>query len=358
MRLEVFIADLLFDHDCVVVPDFGGLVANYRSARLNRISHELFPPSKHVGFNKNLVKNDGLLANHIASVLGIGYKDALSRIAETVANYEELLKKDGRISWEKIGVFFKDRSGQLQFIPDEQENFLTEAYGLSPIQLRPVSKEEIIETPVIELVSPSEKSRNTGWKVAAAVLIPFALATYMFTAGPWRDKGATITAGWNPFASHNVATSYRPSDKKINFDPQFYQIENAFDFAVINAGDSEEIIYDFQNDRPDAKGIRVQLNTVSVKPKEVPAIKQEQKAVVVSRSGGKYAVIGGAFAIEANAEKFINDLKDQGYDARMAGRKGELHLVAYGFYETQSQADRALKNIRSAENRHAWLKKF
>jgi hypothetical protein len=357
MRLEVFIADLLFDHDCVVVPDFGGLVANYRSARLNKISHEIFPPSKHVGFNKNLVKNDGLLANHIASVLGIGYKEALAKIAETVANYEARLKTDGRISWEKIGVFFKDRSGQLQFIPDEQENFLTEAYGLSAIQLRPVIIEEKIETPVVELISPSEKAKNYGWKVAA-VLIPLTLATYMFTAGPWRDKGATIMAGWNPFASHRVITSYQPSEQNVRFDPQFYRIEDSFDFAVRNAGDSEEIIYDFQNDRPDAKGLHIQLKSAQARPREISVPKTAPRVAANSASQGKYAVIGGAFAIHANAEKFINELKNQGYDATLAGRKGELHLVAYGFYQTQSEADRALKNIRNAENKHAWLKKL
>jgi hypothetical protein len=359
MRLEVFIADLLFDHDCVVVPDFGGLVANYRSARLNRISHELFPPSKHVGFNKNLIKNDGLLANHVASVLGISYKDALAKIVETVANYEVQLKRDGRISWEKIGVFFKDRSGQLQFIPDEQENFLTEAYGLSPIQLRPVLREEKIETPVVELISPSEKSRSNGWRVAAAVLIPLAIATYMFTAGPWREKGATITAGWNPFSSHQVTTAYQPAAQKARFDPEFYEIEDPFDFAVQNAGDSEEIIYNFQTDRPDAKGLHIQLKSAPAQPKEVVVTKEQtQVAVSAPVSNRKYAVIGGAFAINANAEKFINELKSQGYDAKMAGRKGELHLVAYGFYSTQNEADRALKNIRTTENKHAWLKKF
>ena len=55
MRLDLFLAELLYDHDCVIVPGFGGLVANYRPAKLNERRRGAFELDSRlefaVGFN-------------------------------------------------------------------------------------------------------------------------------------------------------------------------------------------------------------------------------------------------------------------------------------------------------------------
>ncbi len=66
MKIDQHISDLLYCYDCVIIPDFGGFVANYRSAEIDKKRNILYPPSKGIIFNKNLVHNDGLLANKIA----------------------------------------------------------------------------------------------------------------------------------------------------------------------------------------------------------------------------------------------------------------------------------------------------
>jgi hypothetical protein len=37
MELNKYISDLLRKHNCVIVPDFGGFVANYRSAVIDKV---------------------------------------------------------------------------------------------------------------------------------------------------------------------------------------------------------------------------------------------------------------------------------------------------------------------------------
>jgi hypothetical protein len=91
MRLDPFITDLLFDHDCVILPEFGGLVANYRSAKLNVISHVILPPSKSIGFNPSLKYNDGLLTNYISSALGMSYKEASVLVSQTISEFLRLI---------------------------------------------------------------------------------------------------------------------------------------------------------------------------------------------------------------------------------------------------------------------------
>ena len=172
MRLDPFITDLLYDHDCVILPDFGGLVANYRSARLNVISHVIQPPSKHVGFNPSLKYNDGLLTNYISSALGITYKEAASQLSQTILEYRRLLDTDGRFSIERIGVFYRDRLGQVQFIPEEQENFLMASFGLKPIQLKLVGGLENSDAGGGKVIDIRKGGDFRKWKIAAAIAVP------------------------------------------------------------------------------------------------------------------------------------------------------------------------------------------
>ena len=72
--LEKHITALFRKHDCVIVPDFGGFLLNYRSSRIS--DNEILPPGKLTGFNRSLTSNDGLLANAIAQREKISYTKA------------------------------------------------------------------------------------------------------------------------------------------------------------------------------------------------------------------------------------------------------------------------------------------
>ena len=62
-KIDQHIFELLFQHDCVILSDFGGFVANYVSAKVDENTRRIFPPAKTVIFNKYLTNNDGLLAH-------------------------------------------------------------------------------------------------------------------------------------------------------------------------------------------------------------------------------------------------------------------------------------------------------
>ena len=65
-QIEFYLSELLYLHDCVIIPGFGGFVGNKKSAYIHPVSGIIYPPSKTLLFNKNLTQNDGLLATHIA----------------------------------------------------------------------------------------------------------------------------------------------------------------------------------------------------------------------------------------------------------------------------------------------------
>lgn len=360
MRLQAFIVELLFDHDCVIVPGFGGLVANYRSARLNRVSHMIHPPSKHVGFNRNLIQNDGLLANHISMALGINYKEAQSRIEQEVLEFKRTLTSEGRLVWEKIGVFFNDKTGYLQFIPEDQENFLLESFGLTSIQLKPIAlpiaieeQEEAVVIPISEEVVV--KKGLSPWKVAAAIAVPIALAGAFLVGG--RIGGNQLNfASMNPFSSELITTPYRmlaPSE----VEPIDVVNESGFEQVLRDSVNATALNYDFVLDQSSAQGIRVVVNKRAIAPAESTATAAENPVVVDVVSKKAFEIIGGAFMVEENATRLVSDLKAKGYDAHMAGKRGALHLVSYGSFSSHDDASVALRDIKSKEGKGAWIKR-
>ena len=78
--VEHYISELLFLHDCVILPNFGGFVGNPQSAKLNKTTGVLSPPSKQILFNTNLKTNDGLLITHISNQEGITQEQAKNEV--------------------------------------------------------------------------------------------------------------------------------------------------------------------------------------------------------------------------------------------------------------------------------------
>ena len=76
------IEELLYLHDCVIVPGFGGFICDYTSANINEKTGTIVPPSKKVVFNKHLKQNDGLLIDWIARKEQIDYEKAQRRLAQ------------------------------------------------------------------------------------------------------------------------------------------------------------------------------------------------------------------------------------------------------------------------------------
>lgn len=356
MRLEPVICELLYEHDCVVVPEFGGLVANYRSARLNRRTHVVQPPSKHIGFNRHLKDNDGLLTQHAAQLFNLSFQEASEQVRAIVTEYHQILNQKGRLVLERIGVFFKDNNGQLQFIPDEQENFLTSSFGLRPVQLRYIEqKEQPAETPIIPIQHESRK-QLAGWKIAAAIAIPILLAGSFLAGNQMGGKEDFSFASLNPFHKVRIDSDYESHE--FSFAPETGVDKDALTNALDTA--SGNIRFDFTQNKVSAEGVEIEKPVKQIAEASTTEVNKETKPTQqISKehhAGHRFAVIGGAFAVAENAEKFVTKLQQDGYEAALAGKKDGLQLVAYGYYSTKGEATEALRKIKSSGG-SAWIKR-
>jgi hypothetical protein len=172
------IADLLYHHECVIVPGLGGFIKASNPAWILHSTHEFYPPSGSVAFNAGLSANDGLLANHIAAAENTSYREALYDIKVWVDTSVKLLKRDEKVALEGIGELFLNTSGNIEFTPARQINFNADSFGLPVFRAKPATA---IAEQVIPEIQPSVRSGSHSkfrhlvpetlkW---AAVLAPF-----------------------------------------------------------------------------------------------------------------------------------------------------------------------------------------
>lgn len=130
-----YISDLLFLHDCVIIPEFGGFICNYKSAYIDENSGLICPPSKDILFNRNLTHNDGLLVNWIACKENITYEKATVQLTLFCEDLKIKLNQKQRVAFGDIGVFFTDRRFNIIFEP-AKNNFFAEAFGMDPVNIQ------------------------------------------------------------------------------------------------------------------------------------------------------------------------------------------------------------------------------
>jgi cell division septation protein DedD len=339
MGLERELHELLYEHDCVIVPGWGGFLAQYRPARLDEARSLVHPPSKEVGFNRHLLRNDGLLTDHIAQREAIGFADANQRIDQAVSEWRVQLDAHGRVEIPRIGIFYRDAQRNLQFDPDDRANFLKESYGLRPIQASPVRRSapepRVIDLPKPAVLEPAtaEPRRAWNWAAAAAVALLLsagAIGTYVGMNGGLDAFafGPRPTSTYQPVPAPVASMQARAS--------VFTLPEGTFGVQTLPLTDNDSV------------SLTVDMGAA---PADTTAVAIPVKTTLRMR----FHVVGGCFAQPENADRLLKELQDKGYTASRLERYGELHPVAYGSYADRQEAVEALASIRRDGAGQAWL---
>jgi len=259
-----------------------------------------------LSFNEQINQNDGLLARYIADVEKIPFETAKQAIGKRVKTLKSYLVQGETLHFENIGELSLNNEGKILFQPSYHLNYLTDAFGLSqfviPEITREVLKEEAQEVEkVIPIAVTPERRKSRPYLRYAAVALVF------------------LTLG-------GLASS------------QYYvsQVETHNQMAEQEAQQALEQ--------------KIQEATFVIE-NPLPAI-----TLNVSKQSGNYHIVAGAFRIEENAQKKLEQLKAEGHKARLIGvNKYGLHEVVYSSYQTREEALQALRDIKKTDNKSAWL---
>lgn len=179
MEISTYIGELLFEHDCVVIPNFGGFICNYRSADIHPVQNTISPPSKAISFNRNLQSNDGLLITYVAQRRGISFDAATNEVSGWVAASQSLLKGGNALVLPKIGKLTTNVEGNIQFQPFNEVNYLKSSFGLRTIIAYPVTRVarqiDFTEKFITEIKHGNSQPKRRVWSIAASVLLVVSL---------------------------------------------------------------------------------------------------------------------------------------------------------------------------------------
>lgn len=352
MDLSVYIADLLLAHECVVIPGFGGLLANYKSAEIHPIAHTILPPTKAITFNRNLQHNDGLLINRIAKKQNIAFDDAKALLANWVNTSKSLLKSNEVVTLRKIGRWQNDIEGNTQFYPDETENFLKSSFGLRAITVAPIIRSKQIDftdkfkketkyTP-----TPTERK---PWKMAALLLI-FVLAGAIAQL-MWMGieiKGLNLDeAGVFSFVTKHFSTN-------PNIQPLPIEVE-AETIGATELGNEETTspLNTTEDDTALAIAENIKLEERQPDEEQYVIVKEQRE---YTPTNNKYFVIIGAFIEDKNIAAATARLQERFPDSVILIQKGKrLTKVGYSVGNDFRQAVEKLKEVQSQDDSTYWL---
>lgn len=350
---------MLYHHDCVIVPDFGGFVARNAASRLLHGGTLLMPPSKSVLFNPNLRNNDGLLAAAIMETEKISYAEANAKLAQYTQRIKQQLASLKRFEITGLGILFQGDDQVIRFEPDTEVNFLIQSFGLPAIQARPLETVER-EAPKFEIRTlEQDKASNSSRKsfirkriTAVAITIPV-LALLVFISVKSIQTQGQYFANLNPFSS-KVASGrkYVPATVSPSVNLSFEKIEQV-ELIPDNNGTAHLHL-------PEMEGRTIVVLPPDTASSDKTSVMVTRKTLTKPSNGGitffgPYQVVVGCFSVQENAERLVHSLLERNIQAGISGRNAKgLLVVSVGGYKSSEEARMRLSEIRH-DFPNAWL---
>jgi len=198
ISIEKHIFELLKYNDCVIITGFGGFILHHRNAHLNKITQTIHPPSKRIGFNKNLCNNDGLLARYVSKTENITYDEACLEILKFSRKSNLKLRNNKAIFFDNIGEISKNKEGEISFKVNTVFNFNSDSYGLKEFHISPKSSSET-------------KTNQKMMPVAAAVIVLICISVFSLSKADFQDL---LAFNLNPLST----TNYSPRNLHLQND--------------------------------------------------------------------------------------------------------------------------------------------
>ncbi len=311
MRLEHYIGELLYRHNCVVVPNFGAFLVNSVSAQIDSKNQTLIPPRKLLSFNQQLKTNDGLLISYLAESKKKPYDTLLDKVEQEAKKWTETLEKGESLLLDGIGKLWMGKEQKILFSPEDSTNYLITSFGLSTFTVSPVSREKLKE----EVVALEER-------------VPFSITP---------EKRQAL--GIRPFLKYAAIVLLVLSSGISAY--QFYSLRQKQQQLAMEEAQEEVSRY-------------IQEATFfESTPLELPAFHLD---ISKKTSEARHHIIAGAFRIRENADKKIVALEQQGFDAHYLGTNSYgLHQVAYASFSDSKEALQFLRKIKTTVSRDAWM---
>jgi nucleoid DNA-binding protein len=292
VEISLYLKELLLLNDCVIIPEFGGFVANYKPATIE--NNQFFPPTKEIAFNNKLISNDGLLINYISEAEGVDYFNAKQKLDSFVEETMLNLERNRNVYFDGVGYLHYDSRENLQFEPQLKQNLLVESFGLQNFSYEKLYQRQMPKPAIkVEYREPVPVIFQQRKLKKLVIAIPLLIAMALIPMKHNKEYISKSDMGmWETLMQSTPAAPIQAPEQNLT------------------------------------------ENTTSV-------------VAVTETEQFKYFIIGGSFRSEENASKYIQQLKEQGYNGQNLGVFNGLNRVAMKGFSTMGDAQKELNSLLS-----------
>lgn len=332
MEIKVYIKELLFTNQGVIIPRLGGFVSEYEPAVFDVNENKFLPPSKKITFNPKYSYKDDLLIEFISKKENIDKEKSKIFIDDFAKDVKQKLEKGEKVNFPEIGTLSQTRKGEIVFIQDKESNLLTESFGLQSIKTKPIKNQQTTS----KTLNPVKKKYISKPIIFGALAIVF----LSLIALSW-----FLTEAYTDFnlLSSNKKTIIKPSKNIV-----INTLEKNLD-SIANADSIKGVI----NQSIDANTNKKDALFYTEPKKTCPT---DEKNVKLKYS--KFHIIAGSFKKMKNAEEFASKLKNKAYDpVIIQSDKNLIRISIYSFTDETLALKKLYKLREKSDIKSVWILK-
>ena len=253
--------------------------------------------------------------------------DSKKEVKNKPKKVEKEVKKETEKKVKPITPLITEVKEELKTIKkelkDEKKSVVTASKNQATQHIAP-SKEKV-ETPPPS-VEPTEKKKRFPWWIAAILIVALGVGGYF----------VGDSMGW--FSKSDSAIAKNKEDKDNNPKENKPEIEeeiNVVEPEVTEENTTLSTTYNIEN----TDNVESDETSETSIPTPEPIVEEKTEPVVQAPvNNGNYHIIVGAFGNEKNADKLVIKLQEKGLNASKLEKRGGLHRVSAGSYNSAESA--------------------
>ena len=393
VNISKYIYDYLMEGNAsVVVPDLGCFSIVTKPSVIQ--DNVVIPPVKTVKLDTENTEDNQVFTRYIAEKENITVEQAADEIHIFYIQFfiQKLAENRRPISFENLGTFSLNESGDINFEPDP--NFFKDNYGLGHVHIAGDT------TSPPKSTQPEQETKNTSPKTDDSLFNVGDTSRYREN----KDRRQPVAEKVPPVQPPKPAQPLRPPQPSKPFNPAkaapypnkqpkgkktnnsnlwvLWVLLIAAGLGVagyflypkigksLNQGRPVAVVepkaeptVETGENTPNAE-VAQSLNEATDKKNALnPAGSQQTETAKSSAASaaqsqikvgsGKWVLIAGSFKIQSNAERFVKTLQAEGFNCEIIFAKNQLHWVTIASYDTLAEAARQAEQIKS--KREVWV---
>lgn len=356
--IEKYVQSLIYEQDCVIIPDFGGILSRHIKAGYDASTGIYHPAKKKIAFNEVLKEDDGLLIHTVSIHEKIPLDKAQAAVRDFVVSLWKSLGESGSTEIEGLGKFVANKEGKLIFEPNEQLNFYPQWFGFEEIKASMLSTADSVNRAIAPPASLEEPAairterkrrpvvaRNSGgmkWTVAAAAAGIVFLFSFLYT----NNSGQSELSSLNPF---EMLKRYTKAETRA------LDVDKSTAVVAKPAARTEQPETSIVDNIAEEKLTTESPVVVEKKAPEVTTVKEATKTTASGKS--RYFIITGAYGASKYVNIRLEELRSSGFSKAgtvMQKEKGWT-MVWAASYASKEEATADLPRVRKKVGEGVWI---